>query len=99
MLTLRLHYPPNYVLDQMEMYEVRAVMDYEYLAHKDSWEQARLVAYLVAQSNSSKKINITDIAKFYWEKEEAGSNTTALSNADKERLKEMANQYKQLLKL
>lgn len=86
-------------MDEMEMYEIRAVMDYEYLAHKDSWEQARLVAYLVAQSNSSKKINLTDIAKFYWEKEEASSDTTTLSNTDKERLKEMANQYKQLLKI
>lgn len=86
-------------MDEMEMYEVRAVMDYEYLAHKDSWEQARLVAYLVAQSNSSKQLKATDIAKFYWEKEEASSDTTALSNTDKQRLKEMANQYKQLLKL
>ena len=82
------------------MYEIRAVMDYEYLAHKDSWEQARLVAYLVAQSNSSKRINITDIAKFYWEKEEeAGSGNTTISNDDISRLKEKANQYKQLLKL
>lgn len=100
LLTLRLHYPPNYVMDEMEMYEIRAVMDYEYLAHKDSWEQARLVAYLVAQSNSSKRINITDIAKFYWEKEEeAGSGNTTISNDDISRLKEKANQYKQLLKL
>lgn len=83
----------------MEMYEVRAVMDYEYLAHKDSWEQARLVAYLVAQSNSSKRINLTDIAKFYWEKDSASANNTALSNKDKERLKGLANQYKQLLKI
>lgn len=81
------------------MYEVRAIMDYEYLAHKDSWEQARLVAYLVAQSNSTKRINLTDIANFYWEKENAGSTTTALSNADKERLKEKARQYKQQLNL
>lgn len=86
-------------MDEMEMYEVRAVMDYEYLAHKDSWEQARLVAYLVAQSNSSKQLKATDIAKFYWEKGEASSNSNALSNTDKQRLKEMANQYKQLLKL
>lgn len=86
-------------MDEMEMYEIRAVMDYEYMAHKDSWEQARLVAYLVAQSNSSKQIKVTDIAKFYWEKEEASSDSTALSNADKERLKEKAKQYKQLLKL
>ena len=87
-------------MDEMEMYEIRAVMDYEYLAHKDSWEQARLVAYLVAQSNSSKRINITDIAKFYWEKEEeASSDNTTISNDDISRLKEKANQYKQLLKL
>ena len=87
-------------MDEMEMYEIRAVMNYEYLAHKDSWEQARLVAYLVAQSNSSKRINISDIAKFYWEKEEeAGSDNTTISNDDISRLKEKANQYKQLLKL
>jgi hypothetical protein len=47
-LVLRLNYPPDYVLDKMEMYEIKAVMDYEYYAHKDGWEQARLVAYLIA---------------------------------------------------
>ena len=47
-LTLRLHFPPEYVLDKMELYEVKAIMDYEYLAYKDSWEQSRLVAYMIA---------------------------------------------------
>lgn len=81
------------------MYEVRALMDYEYLAHKDSWEQSRMVAYLVAQSNSTKKLKPTDITKFYWEKEEAVSENTVLSNTDKQRLKELAKQYKQKLNL
>ena len=81
------------------MYEIRAVMDYEYLAHKDSWEQARLVAYLIAQSNSSKQLKATDIAKFYWEKENASDTSTALSNTDKERLKRLAIQYKQILNI
>ena len=74
-------------------------MDYEYLAHKDSWEQSRMVAYLVAQSNSTKKLKPTDITKFYWEKEEAVSENTVLSNTDKQRLKELAKQYKQKLNL
>lgn len=99
MLTLKLHYPPEYVLDRMEMYEIRAIMDYEYMAHKDSWEQARLVAYLVAQSNSTKELKPQDIIKFYWEKDIAGTDNTTLSNADKERLKERAKQYKTLLNL
>lgn len=77
----------------MEMYEIRAVMQYEYLAHKDSWEQARLVAYLIAQTNSTKQLKVTDIIKFYWENDTADSETTALSNADLARLKEMAKQY------
>lgn len=77
----------------MEMYEIRAVMQYEYLAHKDSWEQARLVAYLIAQTNSTKQLKVTDIIKFYWENDIADSETTALSNADLARLKEMAKQY------
>lgn len=81
------------------MYEIRAVMDYEYLAHKDSWEQARLVAYLVAQTNSTKQLKLEDITKFYWEKEEAGSSdNTVFTNEDKERLRELAKQYTQLIK-
>ena len=38
MLVLRYHYPPEYVLDKMQMYEIRAVLNYEYYAHKDNWE-------------------------------------------------------------
>nr|DAW15073.1 MAG TPA: hypothetical protein [Caudoviricetes sp.] len=32
----------------MELYEVKAVMEYEYLSYKDSWEQSRLIAYMIA---------------------------------------------------
>lgn len=74
-------------------------MDYEYLAHQDSWEQARLVAYLIAQSNSKNKLQLTDIVKFYWEKDIAESeSTTAISNADVDRLKNLAKQYTESIK-
>lgn len=74
------------------MYEIKAVMDYEYLAHKDSWEQARLIAYMVAQCNSTKQLQLSDITKFYWESEEAVS-STGISNEDIARLREQAKQY------
>lgn len=67
-------------------------MDYEYLAHKDSWEQARLIAYMVAQTNSTKKLQLSDITKFYWESEEA-TPSTGISNEDIARLREKAKQY------
>lgn len=79
------------------MYEVKAVMEYEYYSHKDDWEQARLIAYMTAQVNSTKQLKVTDILKFYWEKENVAANTS-ISNADVDRLREQAKQYENLLK-
>lgn len=61
---------PRYVLDQMEFYEVEALLDSYYLKHKDSWEQARLIAYMTAQVNSRNTIKPEDIIKFHWEKDD-----------------------------
>lgn len=73
-------------MDQMELFEVKAVMEYEYYAHKDGWEQARLVAYLIAQTNSTKQLKVTDILKFAWDSD----TDTSISNEDVDRLKEKA---------
>lgn len=70
----------------MELFEVKAVMEYEYYAHKEGWEQARLVAYLIAQTNSTKQLKVTDILKFAWDSEA----DTTISNEDVDRLKEKA---------
>ena len=61
---------PRYVLDEMQFYEVDALLDSYYLKHKDSWEQARLIAYMTAQVNSRNTIKPEDIIKFHWEKDE-----------------------------
>ena len=55
-LTLSMNFPPDYVLDRMEMYEVRTAFKYQYYSVKDDWEQARLIAYMTAAVNSSKKL-------------------------------------------
>lgn len=69
-------------------------MDYEYLAYKDSWEQSRLVAYMIAQTNSTKRLKLTDILEFQWEDKNAD---TAISNEDVARLREEAKQYENLI--
>lgn len=78
----------------MELYEVKAVMEYEYLSYKDNWEQSRLIAYMIAQTNSTKRLKLTDILKFQWEKEDAD---TTISNEDMARLREKAKQYENLI--
>ena len=69
-------------------------MYYEYLSYKDSWEQSRLVAYMIAQTNSTKRLKLTDILEFQWEDKNAD---TAISNEDVARLRQKAKQYENLI--
>lgn len=88
---------PTYVLDEMEMYEIKALFNYEYYSHKDEWEQARMIAYVIAQTNSTKKLSYQDITQFYWEKDEEKQDTS-ISRQDIERLREKAQAYIKTLK-
>lgn len=91
MLVYQGHMPPGYVMDEMEMYEVDCLMSHLYLASKDSWEQARLLGYIGAQTHSTKKMNVSDIVTFPWEENHV-THDTSMSNADKHRLEEKAKQ-------
>ena len=88
--------PPGYVLDEMRMYEIGCLMPFLYLATKDSWEQARLMGYISAQTHSTKKMSVSDIVSFPWE-ENTKVHDTSMSNADKKRLEEKAKQLEQMM--
>jgi hypothetical protein len=88
--------PPGYVMDEMRMYEIGCLMPFLYLTTKDSWEQARLVGYIGAQTHSTKKMSINDIATFPWESETTKADTS-MSNTDKHRLEEKAKQLEKLM--
>lgn len=74
----------------MEMYEVESLLDGYYLKNKDGWEQARLVAYMTAQVNSTKSLSPKDIMKFHWEDEDT---PTVI---DEDEIKAMELEIKQL---
>lgn len=59
---------PGYVLDRIQTYEIEALLENMWMKSKESWEQARLQAYLTAQVNSTKKIDMTEFMTFPWEK-------------------------------
>ena len=78
----------------MQMYEIVPYIQNLHLRTKENWEQARLNAYITAQVNSSKKLKITDIMEFPWEKTEAKkTGKTDISNEDIERLKNKAKKW------
>ena len=75
------------------MYEVQPLITSMHLKHRDSWEQSRMIAYIIAQVNSRKKLNPTDIIKFAWDNEEEMNKETSMSNEDIERLRKKAKEY------
>lgn len=74
----------------MQMYELEPLISNIHKKNKESWEQTRLLAYITAQVNSTKKLKPTDIISFSWDDE---TGDTAISNEDIERLKNKAKQY------
>lgn len=80
---------PDYVLDAMQMYEVQPLIQAMHLKHRDSWEQSRMIAYIIAQVNSRKKLSPTDIVRFVWD----DNKETGISNEDIERLRQKAKEY------
>ena len=50
-----------------------------------------MVAYVIAQCNSTKKLKPTDIMQFTWDSDTTGE--TSISNEDIKRFKEKAKQY------
>ena len=90
-LVLRFNLSPAYVLDHMQLYEAKALLKYSDYSSRDSWEQSRLVAYIIAQVNSTKKMRPTDIMKFKWDDEEH----IGISNDEIERLRNKAKAYEQ----
>lgn len=86
-------YPPEYVLDRMEWYEINAAMKYQYYSIKEGWEQARLIAYMVAQVNSKRTLKMEEILQFPWEKEDADKSSTSITKEEIEKLKAEASEY------
>ena len=70
MLVFKYGLSPDYVLDEIQMYEIRALLKYGYYKNQDIWEVGRLIAYLVAQTHSKKKLKLQDICELPWEKED-----------------------------
>lgn len=61
---------PDYVLDRMKFYEIEALIENLWMKNKESWEQTRVQAYITAQTQSTKKIDMNDMMSFPWEKKE-----------------------------
>lgn len=88
---------PDYVLDRMQPYEINALMRHHTHLGRDDWERARFLAYVTAQCQSTKKMTVADIIKFPWDKEEEPESDTAMSEADRIKLTELAKKFESVI--
>ena len=68
-------------------------MKYSFYKNNVDWEIGRLISFLIAQTNSKKKLKLTDIMEFDWEKEEK---ITTITTEEIEMLRKQASEYEKL---
>lgn len=66
---MELHYNPDYFFDKMKWYEINYILNNYQYRMKNECELTRNVAYIIAQSNSTKRLKPTDIMQFDWDKQ------------------------------
>lgn len=90
---------PGYFLDKMSFVEVSCFLDGLNRRNRESWEQTRIVSYIIAQANSTKKLEQSDILCFPWdEKEDVADKCTTVTGEEMARLRAMAKQVEDELK-
>lgn len=90
-MVLRLGLDPDYVLDRMEMYEVRALLANDHMKSQENWERTRFLGFLMSKCSGSKIESITDLVKFPWDEKVPGKDKEIITKEDVNRLHELAS--------
>ena len=56
-----------YFMEDMKYYELKPILKNLNVSVKNDWEIARQISYIIAQSQSTKKIKPSDIMLFPWD--------------------------------
>lgn len=59
--------PPDYVLNEMQPFEIDIALEGLHLKHKELWEATRMIMYSVAQVHNRKRINPKDMMSLPWD--------------------------------
>jgi hypothetical protein len=81
----------EYFFDKMQFYELNTILSSLNKSIKNTWEQTRMIAYTIAQCNSTKQLKPTDILKFDWDNND--HKQEIITKEDVARLKEKATTF------
>lgn len=83
-------------MEKMEEWEIHHFVDNLVFVDKNEWEKTRMLMYIMAQINSTKKLKISDIMKFPWD--DCNENVDhSISDEDIKRLSEKAKKIEEEL--
>ena len=86
----------EYFMSDLQDFEVELLYENLKYADRPSWEQTRLLAFILAQVNSKKKLEMTDIMSFPWEDNYEEKNIE-MSNEDRDKLRAKAAMFEKIL--
>ena len=86
----------EYFMSDLQDFEVELLYENLKYADRPSWEQTRLLAFILAQVNSKKKLEITDIMSFPWDENYEEKNIE-MSNEDRDKLRAKAAMFEKIL--
>ena len=86
----------EYFMSDLQDFEVELLYENLKYADRPSWEQSRLLAFILAQVNSKKKLEMTDIMSFPWE-ENYEEKSIEMSNEDRDKLRAKAAMFEKIL--
>jgi hypothetical protein len=62
-------------------------------SYRAGWEQTRFVAYITAQTQSTKKLKIEDIMRFPWDRQQKKNKTAPVDAETHKRMVERMKKY------
>ncbi|MFK2699123.1 hypothetical protein ACIXR5_06720 [Bacteroides fragilis] len=81
---------PDYFLDRMTLAEVRYFLEGLGRRNRESWEQTRIIAYVIAQANSTKQLKQSDVLRFPWDEADDEKKCTPVTDEEVKRLRAKA---------
>lgn len=81
----------------MDFIEVESFINGLNRRNRESWEQTRLIGYIIAQSNSTKTLKQTDILRFPWDDVTDEKKDTSVTDEEMKRLRAKAKEYESQL--
>lgn len=85
----------DYYLDKMRDYELNLILSNINYIDRASWEQTRLLGYINAQTQSTKRLDFSDICTFPWERETQETETEEETEEQLQALRTRARQLEQ----